>query len=251
MKNIVIVGYGTIGKLEASILSRSHELKVDIIDPKYNLSADPEIVYDLAVICVPTPNDEEGRCDTSLVKSAILNTNAKVYLIKSTVIPGTTNRLIIETHKHIVMSPEHSGATQHCTDFNYDFTILGGDIIYCQYVQQIYQYVYNAYHKFMFVDAATAELSKYMLNAYLATKVTFCNEFAMIAQCMGVSYEQLRECFVLDPRVEPSHTFVYDEAPYWDSHCFNKDIPAIAHEFNSKLLKTIIEINNDAKNKLN
>ena len=86
-----------------------------------------------------------------------------------------------------------------------------------------------------------------MENAYLATKVSFCNQFFDIAEHLGVSYEELRELFILDPRVNPSHTFVYRDAPYWDSHCLNKDVKAIAESFDAQLLKDIITFNDNRR----
>ena len=58
-----------------------------------------------------------------------------------------------------------------------------------------------------------------------------------------ISYEELRELFILDPRVNPSHTFIYDEHPYWESHCLDKDVPAIANFADAELLKEIIKFN--------
>ena len=89
----------------------------------------------------------------------------------------------------------------------------------------------------------TASLVKYMENAYLATKVSFCNQFFDIAEQVGVDYEELRELFILDPRVNPSHTFVYRDHPYWDSHCLNKDVPAIAEIYEAEFLKSVVDWN--------
>ena len=63
-----------------------------------------------------------------------------------------------------------------------------------------------------------------MENSYLATKVSFCQQFYNLAEQIGVDYEELRELFILDPRVNPSHTFVYRDKPYWDTVCLNKDV---------------------------
>ena len=114
-------------------------------------------------------------------------------------------------------------------------------------VQQLLQNVYDARHTFRIVDSKTAELVKYMENCWLATKVSFCTQFYDISKNIGVDYEELRELFILDPRVNPSHTFVYDDHPYWSSHCLNKDVPAIAKLTNAELLKNIIEFNEKHK----
>ena len=64
-----------------------------------------------------------------------------------------------------------------------------------------------------------------------------------IAQKNNVDYEELRELFMLDPRVNPSHTFVYRDKDYWSSHCLNKDVPAIAETQDAELLKAVINFN--------
>ena len=86
-------------------------------------------------------------------------------------------------------------------------------------------------------------MAKFMENAWLAAKVSFCNQFYRACKQEGIHYEELRELFVLDPRVNPSHTFVYEKKPYWDSHCLNKDVPAVAYQYDMQLLKDIIKFN--------
>jgi UDP-glucose 6-dehydrogenase len=86
-----------------------------------------------------------------------------------------------------------------------------------------------------------------MENSYLATKVSFCQQFYRVAKQLGISYEELRELFILDPRVNPSHTFIYEDKPYWDSHCLNKDVIAIAEEYDMQLLKDVINFNEFCK----
>jgi UDP-glucose 6-dehydrogenase len=71
--------------------------------------------------------------------------------------------------------------------------------------------------------------------------------FIKTAKENDVDYETLRELFILDPRVNPSHTFVYDDHPYWSSHCLNKDVPTIAKWADAKLLQAIIEFNENQK----
>ena len=84
-----------------------------------------------------------------------------------------------------------------------------------------------------------------MENCFLATKVTFCNEFAEIAKEFGICYEQLREIFIMDERVGSSHTFVFNDQPYYDSICLNKDIPALIKQSSNALLMTQVnDINN-------
>lgn len=120
---------------------------------------------------------------------------------------------------------------------------MGGDKQNCCEIIQIYQEIFDARHQFKITDRKTAETTKYMLNSFLATKVSFCVQFYELCEKLGISYEELRELFVLDERIDPSHIFVYRDSPYWDSHCFNKDVPAIAESFDLSLLKDVIKFN--------
>lgn len=246
-KNGLIVGYGVVGH---NLHKELAKLNLDVYDKfKVDNNTKRDIKYDYAFICVDTPYNDKGYCDMSAVEDAIVETNADILIIKSTVLPGSTEQFSRKYNKRIVFSPEYYGGTQHCNNFNFNFTILGGDKETCCEVQQILQSVYDGTHIFRIVDSKTAELVKYMENSFLATKVSFCNAFYEIAKSIGVHYEELRELFVLDPRVNPSHTFVYDDAPYWNSHCLNKDVPAIAYNSNNEFLENVIKYNNQQKQK--
>lgn len=251
-KSVLIVGHGVVGhNLEQEII----KLKPDVYDIKY---LEPNVFgikgidsrkphYDFAFICIDTKKMDTIEAPIDDLVDAINDNNADIFVVKSTMLPGSTERLKEITGKRIVFSPEYYGGTQHCNNFDFDFTILGGDKEDCLKVQQLLQEVYDGRHTFRIVDSKTAELAKYMENSWLATKVSFCQQFFDIAEDIGVSYEELRELFVLDPRVNPSHTFVYKDHPYWSSHCLNKDVPTIAHWADAKLLKAVIEFNEGQK----
>ena len=246
--NVLIIGYGTVGK---NLHKELEALHPDVWDIKFDekLKCCLKDHYDVAFICVDTPYTKEDVNDITQVRNVLNEYNADIFVLKSTVLPGTTNFLIATTGKHIIMSPEYYGGTQHCNNFEFNFTILGGEKEDCLKVQQLLQNVYDARHTFHIVDAKTAELAKYMENCWLATKVSFCCQFHEIAKNYGLDYETLRELFILDPRVNPSHTFVYDDHPYWSSHCLDKDVPAIAYVTQADLLNAVIEYNNKFKNK--
>jgi len=238
--SVLICGYGIVGKniKQTFTWADLYDVKFDGIttdtDGTYRTNKSPRKSYDFAFICVPTPMiGETGEANTKYVEDVLKVVDADIYIIKSTIPPTTTERLEAETYKNIVFSPEYQGNTQHA-NIDYDFVILGGDKLNTVKVAQLYQYACTANLKVHFTDSRTAELCKYMENTYLASKVVFCNEFYRIDQIIGVDYEELRELFVADPRVNRSHTFVYGAYPYFDSKCFNKDLPAIKHQ--AKLL---------------
>lgn len=245
--DVLIVGYGVVGHNLCQELSRLNPDVFDKYKPGFN-SKRLGFRYKVAFVCVDTPYiSEDVPCDTTQVRAAVEENDAELYVIKSTIPVGFTDQLVAETGKRIVFSPEYYGGTQHCNNFDFDFTIVGGDTECSIELVQLLQNVYDARHTFRIVDSKTAEMAKYMENAWLATKVTFCSSFFEMCNKADISYEQLRELFILDPRVNPSHTFVYKDHPYFDSHCLNKDVPAIANQFDNEFLKQVLEINEKNK----
>lgn len=246
MINSLIIGYGVIG----SQLDRElKKLGSDAYDKYKNIDTRRNIVYDVAFICVNTPKTKTELNDISEVRNALLENEADLFIIKSAILPTVSEQLTKETGKQIVISPEYYGVTQHSSNYDFDFTILGGEIENTSKAQQILQTVYDARHRFYHVPFREAELVKYMENSWLAYKVSFMHQFKDIADRYDVNYDRLRELFILDPRVHPSNTFVYNDHEWWESHCYDKDIPAIAEANDAQLLLDLIKFNEKRKPK--
>ena len=112
MRDVLIIGYGVVGKnLEKELAA----LQPDIYD-KYQIQYNrlSRNRYDLAFVCVPA----------SEIRTAIKENSADLYILKSAILPGTTDLLREETGERIIYSPEYRGATVH-NDCQFDFTILG------------------------------------------------------------------------------------------------------------------------------
>lgn len=254
-KSVLIVGYGVVGKnLHKEIAALEPDLyDIDSSKLPENYKRKHE-TYDFIFVCVDTPYvSKENPCDISAIKKVIRqwkkNLNKEgLFVIKSTILPHCFIDSLCDTLcNNIVVSPEYYGNTPHCNNFEFSFTILGGFNPHCIRVQQLLQNCYDGRHIFKITDPITACLAKYMENCWLATKVSFCSQFFNIAEKNGVNYEELRELFILDPRVNPSHTFIDREKPYWDSHCLNKDVRAIAETQNAEFLKNVIDFNEKMK----
>lgn len=246
--NVLIVGFGVVGKNLNREIQKLHPDIYDKFKPQFNTKRD--IKYDVAFICVDTPAMPDHQLDITVVEQAIQENVADIYVIKSTIFIGTLERLAEQyPDKKIIYSPEYYGDTPHCKNYKFDFTVLGGNLEACKKVQQILQPCYDARHQFKYTDSHTAELLKLMENSYLATMVTFCSQMFEICQKYDISYEELRELFILDPRVNPSHTFVYEDHPYWDSHCLNKDVPALATWADAQFLQGVVKFNDEQKKK--
>lgn len=226
--NILIIGYGVVGKNMRKVFPDA-----DIYDPGYvpiwKEQFDFTKQYDVAFICVPTEPKPDGSADVSIVRKAIEEhmDHVEVFCIRSTVPPSTTEGIGEFNGIRTVFSPEYFGGSIHANVCDYDFIILGGERENTKIVAEAYKEAKHPSFKIIQTDSRTAELVKYMENSWLATKVTFCNEFYRIAEKINVDYNELRELFLMDPRVTRSHTFVYEDQPYYDSHCLNKDIPAL------------------------
>lgn len=247
MKSVLIIGYGIVGH---NLAEEIKDLNLDIIDKyKPELNKYGRSNYDIGFICVDTPL-KENMLDITEVENAIEENDCDIYVIKSTIPVGTVDSLIKKTNKHIIFSPEYYGNTKHCNNYDFDFTILGGNKEDCNKVIDVIQKCYDGRHRFIVTESKLAELVKFMENSWIATKVSFCNEFNNICNMEYIDYNELRELFIEDPRVNSAHTQVYKDQPYWDSHCLNKDVNYIANQYNSYFLKNIIKFNENQKMQL-
>ena len=285
MERVGIIGYGYVGKAVAEFFKE--HFRTYIYDPPYveaelNGLAEREIdrLYftsekdninscDLVVVCVPTPSKEDHSVDLSIVDETFEWLNAPLILIKSTVLPGTTDQFVAGERtgewidRKIAFSPEYIGeggyvvpwwkGYPHPTDMKYhNFHVFGGEQKVTSAIIPFFQRVAGPDTKYIQTSAKTAELNKYMFNSCGATKVTFCNEFYNIAENIGVDYNELRELLLLDKRVEPMHTAVFPDKRGFGGKCFPKDVNGIV-EFSAKkgyepaLLREVLNSNKRIK----
>lgn len=237
MKRIAIIGHGYVGKgMERFFRNRPDLYDIVIYDVAHS-GADRAACMgaDLAMICVPTPMGPTGAADISAVEETVRWLEAELIVIKSTVPPGTTDRLAAETGKELHFSPEYAGEPKNFVPpwrypdprdaTSHDWAIVGGPR--ASAVLDYYQSVMAVTARFVACRPVEAELAKYMDNAYFATKVIFCAEFAEIAAAHGVDYKQLRELWLLDPRIDRDHTAVFAGEPGFGGKCLPKDLSAI------------------------
>lgn len=223
-----IVGFGVVGKAMAKFLEE-HGVPVEIYDTALHDTSVRERVNacEIAFICVPTPMAADGRCDTSAVEEVVRWCEADILVIRSTVCVGTTDRLRAETGKRIIFQPEFLGETPWAPKLPHTrFIVLGGPREDTKPVLRLYQALLGPEVVYREVSAATAELMKYTINAFLAAKVAFFNEIYDIARLAGVDYDELRELVLLDYRVGASHTMVTEERGF-GGKCLPKDLSAL------------------------
>lgn len=248
MYSVGIVGYGNVG----SIMKELFPDAVVYDEPKGIGTREEINECDFAFVCVPTPKAEDGHCDTSIVDNVLEWLNPKeVIILRSTVPVGYTFNKYLHDDKDIIFQPEYYGETiahPFANPHNRSWITLGGTPRLTTKVANLYQTVFTSELIINQVNSQTAELAKYMENSFYSVKVTFCNQFYDLAKAMGIDYNQLRETWLLDPRISRSHTFVYPENRGYGGSCLPKDTAAIIYHgdqlgVDMRLLKATEEIN--------
>lgn len=191
---------------------------------------------DAAIICVPTPMDEYGRCDTSIVEKVVNWLDTPLIVIKSTVAPGTTARLVEETNKPIIFSPEHTSARKYYVPGEYasgsDMTvppmvIAGGMPWLCKEYFDLLVPILGSEKQYIAMSSTEAELTKYMSNLYGGVAVTFANEMYEICKAFGADWYKVWSAWGLDPKMPTFYTAVFPEDRGFGGTCLPKDISAL------------------------
>ena len=267
MQKIGIVGQGYVGCAVKSVFEKHYDiLTYDVKNTLSNVDTLEHLVRNVEVIfvCVPTPMNKDRSCNTDIVEDVIsdindvvridrLNHNPKtdkIVVIKSTVPPGTTDRLNKKyAGVNVIFNPEFLTEMNFLEDFkNQTRIILGGTRKGTNKLRQIYSKVFpNA--TIVKTGSKTAEMVKYFINSFLATKVTFANEMKIICDEIGIDYDKVVEYATYDERLGKSHWAVPGpDGDYgFGGHCLPKDVSAIVSQFSSMLLKTVLKVNNEVR----
>ena len=258
MSKVAIVGYGHVGRAMHKIFPDAF-----IYDPFIEEYKETQKLInkecDLAIVCVWTGSNKDGSCDTSIVESSIAWLKTPLILIKSTIEPGTTDRLKAEYKKRICFSPEYFGEFSYWVPQEWSsaqawpYMVIGGEPEDRQEILNFFIPKLGPLKTYFQCTSTEAEIIKYTENAYLGLKVTFVNEVYDICQAFGVSWEQVREGWILDPRVNPSHTAVFVQNRGYSQKCLPKDILAFAKAaqkqgYRPQLLESVISTNNSIRN---
>ena len=237
---IGIIGQGFVGNAVYQKFKNYYDvLTYDLDDSKCNatfrkLSRECETIF----ICLPTPMDEGGRCNVSIVELELVGLNSqsarydrkKTIVIKSTVSPGTTERWNRQyKNLNIVFNPEFLTERNAVDDYeNQKRIILGGPRPTTTEIKQIFSKVFPKAH-IIKTDSTHAEMVKYLTNSFLATKVSFANEMYQICEGLDVDYDKVIEYATQDERLGDSHWNVPgpDGDFGYGGHCFPKDVKAL------------------------
>ena len=219
---------------------------------------------EIQFIAVGTPPDEDGSADLQYVTEAARNigrfmTSAKVIVDKSTVPISTGDKVKaavaeelkkrnIDIHFSVVSNPEFLKEGAAVEDFMRPDRIIIGteDPKAIEVMKQVYAPFQRNHDRIVITDLRSAELIKYAANAMLATRISFMNELANLAEIVGADIEMVRQGIGSDPRI--GYDFLYPGCGYGGS-CFPKDVKALIKTakdlagFDLKLLKAVEEVN--------
>ncbi len=250
----------------------------DIVERNYrykrlNFTVDIEHTVkncDILFIAVGTPPKDDGSADLQYVLSVADNIGKyidryKVVVDKSTV-PVGTGRLVKKTISEkiaqrslaidfdVVSNPEFLREGKSVHDFTHpDRIVIGcesdkaGEIM-----KQVYRVLYINNTPFVLTNLETAEMIKYASNAFLAVKISFINEMALLSEKTGANVQEIAKAMGMDGRISPK--FLHAGCGYGGS-CFPKDTKAIVdiakqHDIDFKVIKAAIDANEVQKMKM-
>lgn len=222
-----------------------------------------EVVF----IAVGTPPDEDGAADLQHVLAVAHGIGTvledyRVVVNKSTVPVGTADKVKNAIQKaltsrnrevdfSVVSNPEFLKEGAAIEDFLKPDRIVVGiaDERSKEIMRELYGPFNRNHERLLFMDIRSAELTKYAANAMLATKISFMNELANIAERVGADIETVRLGIGSDPRI--GYHFIYPGCGYGGS-CFPKDVKALAHTatenaYEARLLNAVEAVNEDQK----
>jgi UDPglucose 6-dehydrogenase len=222
---------------------------------------------DLIFIAVGTPPDEDGSADLRHVLDVARSIGRyldqpAVVVNKSTVPVGTADRVRqaiaaelaargVEVPFDVVSNPEflkEGDAIKDC--MRPDRIVIGSDNPRAVERLKVLYAPFNRNHeRLVLMDVRSAELTKYAANAMLATKISFMNEMANIAERVGADIEMVRHGIGSDPRI--GYSFIYPGAGYGGS-CFPKDVQALErtarqYGYEARVLSAVEAVNRDQK----
>ena len=243
---IGIVGNGFVGSSVAFGFSPQTGCEAEILiydkDKSKSVNSLTDVVNesDFIFVSVPTPANDDGSINTDIVEDAFDEMNQhnyrrdNIFLLRSTVTPGTTRKIQNNCRKlRVVFNPEFLTERSAKFDFiNQARFILGGpsdDSEILSKVEELYRWRFGESIPVIRTNYETAEMIKYMNNCYFATKVSFMNEMKQIASGCGVDWNMAIEGFIRDGRIGHSHLSVPgpDGKFGFGGSCFPKDIQAM------------------------
>ena len=248
---IGIIGYGFVGQaVQYSFMTQNVE--TFIVDPKYDDNTLDDLVEwnpGLIFVCLPTPSNNDGSIDASLVRDTVKNLKSRLntfIIIKSTITPKIVSEITSQEF-NIAYVPEFLSEGNAKFDMvNSDFMVIGTNF------DTAYDQVINYYEKYSmckkginYINVTPTEASfvKYTINTFLAMKTAYFNELYYLADSVDVNYQNILKGVLADSRIGSSHTKIPgpDGKFGFGGACFPKDLNAFIDYSDDKSKLTILK----------
>ena len=236
---IGIIGNGFVGNAIYHNFKNNYEFLIyDKDETKSTASHVREVCQDTKIIfvAVPTPMKQSGECDLSIIFNVMAQIsywyNDNIVVIKSTIPPGTCEKIKqIHGNMRLVFSPEFLTERNSIEDFkNCNRVIFGGENADIQLCEELLKSVFPE-KSYLRTDWKTAEMVKYFINSFLATKVSYANEIKQICDAVDVNYKEVKDLALWDKRIGPTHLGVPgpDGSMGFGGTCFPKDLNCLIY----------------------
>lgn len=227
---IAILGLGIVGSAQKRRFESKHEIVT--YDPRFDKRYPRRQIdkCDAAIVCVGTPQSPGGEADISGVLEAVERLPGWMpCLIRSTVPPGTTDKLAKARNGFTAFCPEYmhereGGSWKESADV--PWIVLGGDFQSACFFRRLFADDERELGVHL-TTAKVAELSKYVGNTFNAVKVTYVNECAAIADRLGIDWESVAAAWRSDPRIDETYTHMDGFPPGFGGRCLPKDLAAL------------------------
>ncbi|MFH1621475.1 MAG: hypothetical protein ABIB04_05345 [Patescibacteria group bacterium] len=249
---IGIIGLGVVGSAVKHGLERLNHQVIGYDIKLPNTSLESVLDTALCFICVPTPSDETGACNVSIVEKVVGELDIAGYkglcVIKSTVTPGTTDALRKKTDIRLAFCPEFLRERAAYIDFveNHDLCVIGtDDTADFELVKQAHG---RLPQNFAHLTHLEAELAKYYSNIFNALRIVFANEFYEICKATGADYSRIKQALVKRSTIHDVYLDCNENIRGFGGVCLPKDTAAFAQYVNKlgldmKLFELIVEEN--------
>jgi len=238
MEKIGIIGLGFVGgAIKSSMDNYDWDYTIVCLDPAKGFNSTYNDIKECSgvFICVPSPQDDDGSCDTSILESVLENLKAVDYtgvIISKCTAPPDVYTKLNDQYPNLVHAPEFLTAANANADYlNGKFAIIGGKVqAYMREAERIIRIGQKQLDaNIQYCTIAEASLAKYTINCFMSTKVVFMNEIYRLATTMGCDYNLIAEMVKMDGRIGKSHMQVPgpDGAFGFGGACFPKDTSAL------------------------
>lgn len=248
MNEAVIIGYGFVGKATAKSLGITHYYS----RTQANVSLNNLHKFKYIFLCLPTPT-VEGKQDRENIKYYIdfisekwkENNTDGVFIIRSTVLPGTAHKIKQHQEVDIVHVPEFLSEDTWEQDAQWpDIIVVGSDN---QEKREEVAGIFKARFKgaeYFLTDSITAETIKYGVNTFYALKVIFANQLFDFCDDRGVNYETVKNAMYARKWIGKNHLEIWHKGGRGaGGKCLKKDLDAFANYTNIPLLEYVNKIN--------